>query len=361
VTAALVCNDLSEFYVEEDARLRSQRYAGRAEMLKQRLEEMRGRLDDQERRFGGLRRRPLEGGTADAGADAAAFERLSSRLRVVREERMRALERREALLKQLAEADPRDAASSRLARLRQDLTARRLRLTDKHPDVLQLEAEIAALEQESGTRMANTVEAPAVSRIQEALRDVEAELPLMKREEARLTQELAAYPERLGGDAGPRAAAGPASRDYQAAQEMYGALMRRYEDAQLADSAEETLGSRLSLLDPAVAPTRATGPNRVRLLVFAFLVALAAAVAVAAAADRLDDSFRSVDDLRAFTNVPVLATVSALATPADRQRWRRRVGGTLLTAGLVLILVAAAAHHAVANGYALTSALERAQ
>jgi polysaccharide biosynthesis transport protein len=360
-TAALVCNSLAAFYVDEDARLRSRRYAGRADMLKQRLAELKQRLDDQERRFGDVRSAP--GGPADrGGADMATFERLSSRLRVVRDERMRTLERREALLKRLAEADPRDAVSARLMRLRGELTERRLRLTDKHPDVLQLEAEIAGLEREPAAAPAAAApDTAAVSHLREALRDIEAELPTMKREEAQLSEEIASRQTRRGTTSSGRPSTGEASHDYRAVQEMYGALMRRYEDAQLADSAEETLGSRLALLDSAVPPTRPSGPHRLRLLLFTLLASLAAAGAVVGVAERLDDSFRTLDDLRAFTNVPVLATVAALATPADQRRRRRRLGASVAVAAVTMTLVALATHHVVAKGHALTSALERAR
>jgi uncharacterized protein involved in exopolysaccharide biosynthesis len=358
-TAALVCNSLAEFYVEEDDRLRSQRYAGRAEMLKRRLDETRRRLDDQERRFGDLRHHRRGGANEGGDADAAAVERLSARLRAVREERMRTLERRDRLIKQVSESDPRGAASTRLARLRQDLVERRLRLTDKHPDVLQLEAEVAALEQEAAApvRAAGT-EAAAAPQLREALREVEAELGPMKSEEARLSQELASYQDRLARTAGPRSIS-DASRDYQAAQETYGALLRRYEDAQLADSAEAALGSRLAWLDRAVPPAGPSGPPRLRLLLLALLAAMAAAAAATAAAEQLDDTFRSVDDIRAFTTVPVLATVASLGAPVDRQAQRRLLGRRLALAAVAVVLVAAGAHRVVAKAYELTSVLER--
>jgi uncharacterized protein involved in exopolysaccharide biosynthesis len=358
-TAARVCNDLAEFYVEEANRLRSQRYLGRAEILKQRLDEMKERLSAQERSLGGPRL-PAGDGREEADADAATFERLSSRLRIVRDERLHVLERRESLLRQISDVDPRGAASARLTRLRQELVEKRRRFTDKHPDVLQLEAEIAALDEESAARPAPVAEPSAAAHLRDELREVEAALVPMKAEEARLSRELAASQRRLDGAGAPRAGA-DATRDYRAAQEMYGALLRRYEDAQLADSAEEALGSRLALLDPAVPPARSGSPKRGRLLAVALLAAIAAAFVAAAIAERLDDSFRSVDELRAFTAVPVLTTVSALWTPEDRRRRRRRLGAAWALAAAGLILTAGCTRHVTAESWALTSALERGQ
>jgi len=84
-------------------------------------------------------------------------------------------------------------------------------------------------------------------------------------------------------------------------------------------------------------------------------------VAAAAAAERLDGSFRSLDDLRAFTQVPVLATVPSLVTPADRRRRRMRL--TAAAAGLAVgvAFLAIGSYHAFAQGHWLTAALERSR
>jgi polysaccharide biosynthesis transport protein len=359
-TAAQVSNSLAALYLEQDAQLRSQRYAGRAGLLKQRLAEMKERLDGHEARAADQRPPTPQGRGTRAAAEATALDRLSFQLRATREERMRALERREGLLKQLAETDPKNDVAARLARMRQDLVQRRQKLTERHPDVLQLEAEIAALEKESATPgNAPPSEGPAGTRLREALDETDAALRAMKRDEELLSQEMASV--QAGLRAAPAAGMGEAPREYPAVQEIYGSLLRRYEDAQLADSAEETLASRLKLLDPAVPPLRDAGPPRLRLILFAAFGALSAAVAAGALAERLDRSFRSVDDLRAFTRVPVLATVPALLTARDRRRKRLLLGLSVTGAAACVTLLGLGSYHLFVQGYWLTAALERAR
>jgi uncharacterized protein involved in exopolysaccharide biosynthesis len=360
-TAARVSNDLAALYLEQDALLRSQRYAGRAELLKHRLAEMKERLDEPAEP--GADERPEQPGGAGSRqitTDAAALDRLSSQLRAVREERMRILERREGLLKQLAETAPHAGVAARLDALRQQLIQKRQQVTDRHPDVLQLEAEIKALEEESNAlQSAPRPEGPAEQRLREALFETDGALAAMKRDEDRLGLELAAVQQGHRGVAPAKRNA--ARRDFPAVQEVYGSLLRRYEDAQLADSAEEALAPRLKVLDAAVPPRRESGPPRGRLMLFAVLAAVGAAVAAGAVAERLDRSFRSLDDLRAFTRVPVLATVPTLLTPADRWRRRMRLGLTLAGVAAGTVLVSLGSHHVFARGYALTAALDRAR
>jgi uncharacterized protein involved in exopolysaccharide biosynthesis len=358
VTAAQVSNSLAALYLEQDALLRSQRYAGRAGLLKQRLDEMKERLDGQGAGSVaiGQAQRPRPG--ARPGADAAALDRLSFQLRAAREERMRTLDRREGLLKQLAEADPQSDASARLGRLREELVARRQKLTDRHPDVVQLEAEIARLEQAPAPSATPRAEA-ARPRLQEALLETDAALLAMKREEEILSQELASVQASLR--SASRAGTTEVPAELPAVQEIYGSLLRRYDDAQLADSAEEALASRLKLLDPAVAPVREAGPPRVRLVLLAALFALSVALTGAALAERLDRSFHNLDDLRAFTRVPVLATVPAISTRRDRRRKRLLLGLRWAGATACSTLLALGSYHLFAQGYWLTAALERAR
>jgi uncharacterized protein involved in exopolysaccharide biosynthesis len=273
---------------------------------------------------------------------------------------MRAIERREGLLKQLAEADPRNDVAARLAHMRQDLVQRRQKLTDRHPDVLQLEAEIAALEAASAAPpYATPAEGSAAPRLREALDESDAAIRASKRDEEVLSAELASVQERLR--TAPPAAASDPARDYPAVQEIYGSLLRRYEDAQLADSAEAALASRLKLLDPAVPPLRDAGPPRLRLILFAAFAAFSAAIAAGALAERLDRSFRSLDDLRAFTRVPVLATVPALTTIGDRRRKHLFLGLSLAGTAAGVTLLALGSYRLFAHGYWLTAALERAR
>jgi uncharacterized protein involved in exopolysaccharide biosynthesis len=358
-TAAQVTNSLAALYLEQDALLRSQRYAGRAGLLKQRLAEMKERLDGHEA-LSVDRTQPSGGRGGRPAVDVTALDRLTFQLRAAREERMRALERRDALLKQLAETDPQKELFARIARLRQDLVQRRQKLTERHPDVQQLETEIAELEKESAApRNAPPSEGAAAPRLREALDETDAALLAMKRDEERLSQELASVQEGLR--TSRAAGASDATREYPAVQEIYGSLLRRYEDAQLADSAEEALASRLKLLDPAVPPVREAGPPRGRLIFFSALVAFSAALMAGALAERLDRSFRSVDDLRAFTRVPVLATVPAFSTARDRRRKRLLLGLSVAGAAVCVTILGVGSYHLFAQGYWLTATLERAR
>jgi hypothetical protein len=72
-------------------------------------------------------------------------------------------------------------------------------------------------------------------------------------------------------------------------------------------------------------------------------LSLGIAGAVIFLAEQLDTSFHSVDDLRAFTQVPVLVSIPSLPTEADlnQKHWRTKVVTIAATVVLVLIVGAA--------------------
>jgi hypothetical protein len=68
------------------------------------------------------------------------------------------------------------------------------------------------------------------------------------------------------------------------------------------------------------------------------LLALAAMAAAVVAAEQMDTSFHSVDELREFTSVPVLASIPQIGA-APRRGWAR---ATLSTASAVAAVAAVA-------------------
>jgi len=69
-------------------------------------------------------------------------------------------------------------------------------------------------------------------------------------------------------------------------------------------------------------------------------MAVGCAVVAVFLAEILDTSFHSVDDLRAFSSVPVLVSIPRIVTEGDSRR--RRVRFRLATAGALVMLVVVA-------------------
>jgi succinoglycan biosynthesis transport protein ExoP len=370
-----VTNTLAAFYIEENTRARERQATGTADFLKVQLSETKVRLDEQEQRVSGFKRRYLGELPQQMDTNLATLDRLHAQLRQNADSQTRAAERRQALSSQIAEAESLTAPmayapgpaggppvpvspAERLIQKKDELARLRPHFSEKYPDVVQLKAEIALLEREvANAKSAEstpgqtvsatpppasaTPAAPYLLRLKEALSEAQTDLKVLKAEEGRLRDSIAVYQARVENVPRREQEFKEISRDYESTRELYGSLLKRYEEAQLAESMEQRQkGEQFRVLDSAVANLQPAAPNRIKLLVMGVVAAFALAVAVVLMAEQLDTSFHEIDDLRAFSNVPVLASIPRITTRTDlrRQSWRMRFGATAVGIGLAIIV-----------------------
>jgi len=371
-TVALVANTVASFYVDENVKMREQQATGTTEFLKAQLAEMKDRLSEQERRLGDFRARHSGELPQQMIVNLAMLDRLNAQLYFNSANQMRATERRAAMAKQLAEAGPAagapDAGAARLTKLKQELQELRGRFNERYPDVVRVKAEIAALERElsqdgpeRATEPTNAAPSdPSVRGLKAQLADIDAEITALKAEERRLRQDIATYQRRTESAPQREQESQQLTRDYETTKEMYFSLLKRYEDAQLAENVEQgKKGEQFRILDPAIPARQPSAPNRMRLVLVGVLLGLGAAAGAAVLAEHIDTSFHQVDDLRSFTKVPVLASIPRLVSGADTTRQRRQRWLATASIALGLVLVVAASYHLAHGNDQLVHLLSR--
>jgi succinoglycan biosynthesis transport protein ExoP len=327
--AAGVANTLAERYINVDSGSRGRRASGTAQAVKQELDTVKARLTAQEHEFTPQR-------------TETNFQGLSEQLRVLSESRARTAERREALLKRLADSDPTgtsgdsDATAARVDRLNKELADLRQRYKDTYPDVVRIKAQIAELQGQAETPRAQPKPDPArasqLAPIKDALHEADAELESLKEQETALRQDLGDYRQHRS----PVVTRGEGTRDYETTKEVYNALLKKYEEAQFGEGAGGQTSQQFRVLDKALPTHAPMAPNRPRVLLLGLALAVILSVAVVAFAEQADASFHSVDDLRGFTRVPVLASIPVMSSARERMRRHLRLG-----LGAALCLIAA--------------------
>jgi polysaccharide chain length determinant protein (PEP-CTERM system associated) len=377
-TVAAVTNALAAFYIQEDVKVRGRQAAGTAEFLKVQLDEARRRLDVQERQVSEFKRRNLAGLPQQVETSLGVIDRLDAQLRLNVDNQTRLGERRLALARRVdqvplalasgapaaapapAPAPEAPTLAGDLERMRQELRRLQTRYTDRHPSVVRLRSaisrlEIQLLESPEAAAPVHPVSAPALpvapppmpnpylALLRQEEEAVDAELRALKAEEHRLRDALAVHVNRVQHAPRLEQEFKEISRDYESTRALYASLSQRHAEAEIAESMEERQkGEQFRVLDPAVPSAAPAAPKRLRLIVLAVAMSGAAAAGMVAVAETLDTSFHSVDALRAFTAVPVIASIPPIITDADARRRRRRfqiaAGATLL---LLLIIVVA--------------------
>jgi polysaccharide biosynthesis transport protein len=357
---AFVTNDLLAMYIDEDLRMREEQAQSTAEFLSTQLEqELRKKLDVQERKVRDFKEKFLGELPQQQEANLAALERLNGQLLLNAEKQVRLREHRSFLERQLAEtsgglqsASP-EVISLRIATLKRQLAELRKRFTDKYPDVVQLNREIDRLEGllararrgplDSDSLAAATADtAEGSTDYAAAMQQVTAELRGLEAEEKNLREAFAQYQARVENTPKREEELQGLMRDYETTQEVYRSLLKRYEEARLSQHLEDLQkGEQFKILDPALVPERPAAPKRPRLLLVCLALALGIAGGAVLLTDNLDTSFHSADELRAAYRVPVLVSIHRILTPADRRQQRRRLAFGAASGVAVITLIAA--------------------
>jgi polysaccharide chain length determinant protein (PEP-CTERM system associated) len=350
-TAADVTNALASFYIAQNDQMRSRQASASVEVLADRLASMKKQLDEQEGKVRDYVSKSVGALPQQLDANLGALQRYNMQLQQLTIQQMGLTEHRQSLQGQIAEVqntprveplDP-NSAAAQLVEAKKQLAA--LGGTDKHPDVPGLKSRIATLEKQvaaeaAARQNAEGAKSPAQA-LTASLAETDAQLAHVNQEIASLRDTIKNYEQRV--------AAGPAqmpqftalTSDAQATREQYETLQKRYEEAQLAERAETgKSGQQFRILDAAQPPTGPSGPTPGRLIVLAAILAIVIGIAAAGIAESLDTSFHTVDDVRAFTKVPVLVSIPQIRTARDRWRGFAQSGAAAAAGAAVLVGVA---------------------
>ena len=370
-TASDVTNAIASFYVQQNESMRSQSAIGTLAFLRQQLAEAKGQLDRQDAAITQFTSKYTGQLPQQVGINLATIERLNTQLRLNGEQQLRLIEQREKLFEGLqdptsvARAENPDAPPDMIERLKQidklkaDLAGLQTRVTSKHPDVLRLQEQVAALEKEQDAAEAlldhRQQAAKAAAAASQAASDdakaprrrtiesIDAELGKLRSEETTLRATIGSFEQRLQGAPEREQEFALVTRDRQVSKDLYDSMLKRYDEAQLAASLEtDRQGERFRVLEPALPPEGPTGPNRIRLILLGILLALAAAVAIVLGSEQFDASFHGIDEVREFTSVPVLVSIPPIGPVPFKRRLLTGLATVSAIAAIALIAMASA-------------------
>ena len=370
-----VANELAGLYVAENVRYREKHAASTSDFLQSQLEEVRTRLQSQERKITEYKEQHMGELPEQRESNLRTLDRLQQQLQSAQENLRRANERRQMLTQALAEVDQTggtalnaglggpnptaaESAAARLSLLKQELTQMQSRYSDKYPDVISLREQIAALEAKMAAKppAAETKAAkPAaksegkehrpipqntyVQSLMQQLDQSTVDGKIATDEIANLRTQVGIYQRRIENTPRREQELGLIARDWESTRELFRSLLGKRGEAEMAaDLEQRQRGEQFRIVDPASLPDRSAGPKRGRLFLIGLVLGLGVSAILVMLVEHLDTSYRSVEEVRAFENVPILSTVPKIVTEGDRTRARRLY--RLSTAGVAVGLLA---------------------
>lgn len=348
VLAAKAANRLADVFIDENARGRQQQAKATSVFLGDELERMRQDLVAKEAAIAAFKQQHQEEMPTQQDANLRALESTQREVRDTEMQIERARDRKAFLEAQAAElapvaagpaADPSDPRVQ-LVRARQDLAELRARFTDRYPEVQrlqervrELEAQVAALpEPEAGT-----TGNPAADRLRQEIRAAEVEISHLESEAARLREDVAVY--RGRSENAPRREQELLSltRDYDTLRQNYQALLNKKQEARLAETLEsERQGEQFVVLDRARPPAIPFRPDPVQVIGIGLLLGLALGIGWVTLSEALSPTFYAPQQIRDALAVTVLAAVPVIRPPKGKGRSAACWGALLL--GLAAML-----------------------
>jgi polysaccharide chain length determinant protein (PEP-CTERM system associated) len=238
---------------------------------------------------------------------------------------------------------------ARMARLEEALDQMLLRYTERHPDVVSTRALLSDLKvqrdkgtgasrpRDGGATSRGQIENPLFQQLQVAMGAAEAEVSALQ---ARV-EEYKRRQEELGRmvDASLQVESemGRLDRTHNVDKGNYQELVERREALRMAEEANKSSDMlKLKVVEPPRVPSSPSSPQRVLLNVGVLFAGFAAGTALAWLLGMLRPSVYSREGLLAFTDVPVLGTVSRIFSSEEVREHRVRIA--LFAAGCVALI-----------------------
>lgn len=223
-------------------------------------------------------------------------------------------------------------ARARVSAIQGQLAEARARgWTDSHPDVIALKSQLSAAQQ--AARGEKPVAAgvgananPLYLSLRAMQADRAAQVAALTNRKAQIEADIAAFDQKIAGDPAAAQEQAEIDRNYQVLKAQYDKLLADREQVKLrSQAASQTDAVKFRVIDPPVAPTAPSAPNRLLLLTGVLIVGLGGGVAAAFGLGQLAGTFPTAKRLEKASGMPVIGSVGEVVTAAQTALRRKKL------------------------------------
>jgi len=366
-TAQKVTTDIVARFLEENVRQVSQETVSTTQFLRDQWDAAKKKLDDIEQRLSVFRSRnmgrlPEEQQNNYQNLTALESQKLNLNLslnrvgqeKLLSENQLRIYREQLASLKDSHAQEPAiqqkndtlAAKDREISQYEDELAAARQRYRENHPDVQRLSGLLAAakkqreamLKQDETKPARPAIQAPAnpqfireqreleglIERTQGLLQAKDLELEDYRKQGAQLDATIKSYQARIEGVPTGMKDYDELIRDRDLAKRDYEDLDRRLNSSALSTALENRQqGERLEQLDPPSLPQTPAEPKRAVIIALGTAIGLIAGLGLAGAREIRDATLKNLRDVRAYTELPILGSLSLIEDERVVRRRRR--------------------------------------
>jgi len=350
--AQRVCAEITSMLLSENLKLREQAGQKTTGFLSRQLEQAKHNLDDLDQKLAEFKTLHLGRLPSDVENNLRVLAALDSQLDASTQALSRAQQDKsftELLLNQQTSAWRAAQQAPNLASLKEELVVRQNQLvtlqshyTEDHPDVLKTKGDIVEIERQlkglktagdhatSAPNEPNALEPREILQLREQAHLQDVQIDRAMAEQERLKGLIDSYQGRLALSPEIEEQYKQLTRDTETAHKIYDGLLINENTAEMQTAMErEQQGEQLKLLEIADLPRTPSFPVHWMFAAGGASVGLAAGLAIIVLFELQDKSIRSENDVAALLDLPMLASVPWVPSPASETRRNNGIGGGL--------------------------------
>ena len=258
------------------------------------------------------------------------------------------------------------AIDQELMKLRAQLADLRSRYTDRYPDVVAVQDQIAekvklrqrlvAEEKKSGAGTKQSLQAsntgeeidpqmnPVLAQLQGQLESNRLEIENRKKSVTSLQGRIGEYQSRLNAEPIVEQKLAELTRGYEQSKENYDDLLKKESGSAMATSMEQMQqGQRFTMLDPPSLPLNPSFPNRLKFCAYGLIAGLFFGLAVIAAFEFFDDRVQTERQIRSLLPVTLIWDIPAVQSENDLRKAKARLVMGVVTSVFVITTILAGA------------------
>ena len=175
------------------------------------------------------------------------------------------------------------------------------------------------------------------------------------KEVEKLTKEMEDYRTKLAQTSQIEAKYADLLRDQKNAGEKFQEMLTKSEvTSQSSDLIQRKAGESLEVLDPPSLPVNPSNPNRPMIIGAGFALSFVVGLAMAGVQEARDSSLKNLKDVRAYTNLPVLASIPLLENTMLVKR-KKRIAYLVWSAAVIVGIISVCAALFYYNSVTLTA------
>jgi len=356
-----IATAVADTYIDGQNKLRWDQNSGAVKFIEDQLPVYKDKLEQSERALKQFKKANLGQMPGAENTNLGKLENIQRALTDTEVALKEALLKKALLEKQLAVEHPvmvtftnRGTAESpevRVRRLEAELAGLLTNYSKKYPEVIRVQSEIEQSKQQlaqaggqptAPETLATSAMNPVYQKVRQDLADIDINITTLKMRQKLYQEQSTQYSTQVQSIPAQELEFLRLNRDYNVNEGIYQMLLRRHEETKITRELDVNhKGDRFLIVDPAVLPIQPVKPDRVKIMLFGFIIGAMVGVGTIYFLEYSDSSLRDGREAETLFSLPVLAIIPQIVT--TKQRWHRRLrngfGTSCVVLGMLLFIM----------------------